>query len=122
MSGLETRNLKRDSLFLIAEVRLEGSAQSERVKVRNISDGGIMIEGQLIASPGQRVIVTLKKVGDVGGVVAWSQSARVGIAFDESINSQLARTSLVGEMAEAPRYARPAVAPPPDRNWTVRRL
>jgi len=121
MTAIDTRNLKRDSLFLMADVRVEGSMQSERVKVRNLSDGGMMIEGELIATPGQRVVVTLKKIGEVGGVVAWSQSARVGISFDESIDAGLARTSLVGEMAEAPRYARPAVAPA-THIWGVRQV
>ena len=121
MTAIDTRNLKRDSLFLMADVRLEGSLRSERVKVRNLSDGGIMVEGELIASPGQRVVVTLKKIGKVGGVVAWIQSARVGISFDEPVDASLARTSLAGKMPEAPRYVRPAMAPR-THIWSVRKL
>lgn len=121
MSSIDTRDLKRDSLFLMAEVLVEGSVKSEHVKVRNLSDRGMMVEGELIASSGQRVIVTIKKIGEVGGVVAWSQSARVGISFDESIDASLARTTLVGEMAEAPRYARPALAPS-THIWSVRKV
>lgn len=121
MTSIDTRNLKRDSLFLVADVRLEGSLQAERVKVRNLSDAGMMVEGPLIAAAGQRVVVTLKKIGDVGGKIAWTQSARVGISFDEAIDAKLARTSLVGEMPEAPRYARPAVAPK-SHDWSVRKL
>lgn len=121
MTAIDTRNLKRDSLFLMADVRLEGSVRSERVKVRNLSDGGMMIEGELIASAGQHVVVTLKKIGEVGGVVAWSQSARVGISFDEPVDAGLARTSLVSEKSEAPRYARPAVAPA-THVWGVRQV
>ena len=122
MSALDTRNLKRDSLFLMADVRVEGSMASERVKVRNLSDGGVMVEGPLIASNGQRVVVTLKQIGDVGGVVAWTQSARIGIAFDEPIDASKARTALKGKMAEAPRYARPAVAPAEPSKWTARKV
>ena len=121
MTAIETRDRKRDSLFLMADVRVEGRLNSERVKVRNLSDGGMMVEGELIVSPGQRVVVTLKKIGEVGGVIAWTQSARVGISFDEPVDAGLARTSLVGDMPEAPRYARPAVAPT-THIWSVRRL
>lgn len=122
MSAFDTRSLKRDSIFQMADVRLEGSAASERVKVRNLSDIGMMVEGELIAETGQRVIVTIKKIGEVGGKVAWSQSARVGIAFDEPIDAQLARVSLFGEMPEAPRYARPAVAPEEPSKWAARKI
>ena len=122
MSAIDTRNLKRDSLFLMADVRVEGSMTSERVKVRNLSDGGIMVEGPLIVSSGQRVIVTIKKIGDVGGVVAWNQSARIGISFDEPVDASKARTSLKGDMPEAPRYARPAVAPAEPSKWAPRKI
>ena len=122
MSAIDTRNFKRDTIFQIATVRLAGSIASERVKVRNLSDTGIMVEGELIAQTGQRVIVGIKKIGEVGGKVAWTQSARVGIAFDEPIDAKLARVSLVGEMPEAPRYARPAVAPVEPSKWTPRKI
>lgn len=121
MTSIDTRNLKRDSLFLMADVRLEGAIQPERVKVRNLSDAGIMVEGPLLAHVGMRVVVSLKQVGDIGGVVAWSQSARFGIAFDEPIDASRARTKLSGEMTEAPRYARPAIAPR-THDWSVRKV
>ena len=122
MTSIDTRNIKRDSLFLMADVCLDGSAQPSRVKVRNLSDAGMMVEGPLVAQSGQRVVVTLKQIGSVGGRVAWTQSARVGIAFDETIDASKARTKLIGEMPEAPRYARPAVAPEEPSPWTARKI
>lgn len=121
MTSIDTRNMKRDSLFLMADVSLDGSAQPTRVKVRNLSDTGMMIEGPLVAATGQRVVVTLKQIGSVGGRIAWTQSARIGIAFDEPVDASKARTKLIGEMPEAPRYARPAVAPR-SGDWSVRKL
>ena len=121
MSAVDTRDLKRDSLFMMADVRVESSPQVERVRVRNLSDRGIMVQGMLIAEVGQRVTVSLKKIGEVGGKIAWNQSARIGIAFDEPIDASKARTDLYGEKVEAPRYARPAVTPRTD-NWKVRNL
>lgn len=122
MSLLETRGIKRDSLFLTADVRLYGTAASERVKVRNLSDEGIMVEGELFAEEGQRVIVTLRNIGEVGGVVAWTQSARVGIAFDESIDSARVRQNFVETQKEAPRYARPAMGASKDRSFQTRKV
>lgn len=122
MSAIDTRDYKRDSIFQMAEIRLEGAITSQRVKIRNLSDKGMLVEGEVLASSGQRVIVTIKKIGQVGGVVAWTQSARIGISFDEPIESKLARVSLIGEMPEAPRYARPAVAPRESGRWTARKV
>ena len=121
MSAIDTRNLNRDRLLMMADVRLDGAAAAERVKVRNLSNGGMMVEGKLIARPGQRVVAHIGRIGDVGGCVAWVQSARIGIAFDEMIDAKMARTSLVGDMAEAPRYARPAVTPC-GQTFTVRKV
>ena len=122
MTSIDTRNMKRDSLFLMADVCLDGSAQPTRVKVRNLSDAGMMVEGPLVAATGQRVVVTLKQIGSVGGRIAWTQSARIGIAFDEPVDARKARTKLIGEMPEAPRYARPAIAPAEPSRWTARKV
>lgn len=121
MSAVDTRDLKRDSLFMMADIRVDGSAQVERVRVRNLSDKGIMVQGMLVAHVGQRVTVGLKKIGEVGGTIAWNQSARIGIAFDEPIDASQARTNLVSERVEIPRYARPAVTPP-SHDYKVRKL
>lgn len=121
MSVIDTRDLKRDSLFMMADIRVQGSVQVERVRVRNLSDRGMMVQGMLVAQIGQRVTVFLKKIGEVGGTIAWSQSARIGIAFDEAIDASKARTNLLGERVEVPRYARPAVTPP-SHDYKVRKV
>ncbi|MEL6708373.1 MAG: PilZ domain-containing protein [Pseudomonadota bacterium] len=91
MSGVETRSVTRDSLFLLANVRVEDSADSHRVRVRNLSDGGMMAEGALMVQRGNRLEIELRNVGRVGGSVAWVQDKRFGIAFDNEIDSQQAR-------------------------------
>ena len=105
------RNEKRDSVLMMAQLRVEGAGSSEKVKIRNLSNSGIQVEGPVLATDGQRAVVTIRQIGDVGGVVTWTKSARIGISFDEPINSGAARTSLVGDMPEAPRYARAALTP-----------
>lgn len=94
MTGIETRSVSRDSLFLLAEVRVEQSPESHKVRVRNLSDGGMMGEGNLRVMRGHRLTVQLRNVGMVMGTVAWVQDNRFGVAFDEEIDSQLARRPL----------------------------
>lgn len=94
MTGVETRSVARDSLFLLADITVEQNAESHRVRVRNLSDGGMMGEGHLRVQRGHRVSVELRNIGSVGGTVAWVQDNRFGVAFDEEIDSQKARRPL----------------------------
>lgn len=92
MAAVETRNLARDSLFLFADFAFEGNSDRWRVKVRNLSAGGMMAEaGGIAAARGDRVVVTLRNIGDVAGTIAWSEGSRFGIAFEEEIDPKLAR-------------------------------
>lgn len=93
MSAIDTRSLGRDSLFLMADVRVEGRDETCRLKVRNLSNGGMMGEGTLEAIRGQRVTVELRNIGTVSGSVAWTQGSRIGIAFDEEVDARVARNS-----------------------------
>jgi hypothetical protein len=94
MTGVETRSVARDSLFLLADIRVEQSQDVHRVRVRNLSDGGMMGEAQLRVQRGNRVSIELRNIGAVNGTVAWVQDNRFGIAFDEEIDSQKARRPL----------------------------
>ncbi len=91
MSGVDTRNITRDSLFLLAELRLAGTRGEHKVKVRNLSGGGMMAEGPVPVVPGNRLQINLRNIGWVDGAVAWVQENRFGIAFDREINAKLAR-------------------------------
>ena len=91
MTGLETRSVSRDSLFLLANIRVEQNGDQHRVRVRNLSDGGMMGEGIMPVVRGNRVEVELRNIGVVMGSVAWVQDQRFGIAFDEEVDSQCAR-------------------------------
>lgn len=90
MTSLETRSVSRDSLFLLANVQIEKGSEQFRVRVRNLSDGGMMGEGLIDVQRGNRVFVDLRNIGVISGSVAWVQDQRFGIAFDEEIPSQLA--------------------------------
>ncbi|WP_298470274.1 PilZ domain-containing protein [uncultured Erythrobacter sp.] len=112
MTGVETRSVSRDSLFLLANIRVEQGEDSHRIRVRNLSDGGMMGEGNLRVKRGNRLLIELRNLGQVEGTVAWVQDNRFGIAFDEEIDSQHAR----GGTAE-PQADDPAVI---ERSWQHR--
>lgn len=108
MSSVDTRQISRDSLFLMATVRLEGSDEPQRVKVRNLSAGGMMAEGRAGAMRGMVVEIELRNIGWVRGSVAWVQDNRFGIAFAEPIDPKLVRLPAHPESDEGtPRFTRP---------------
>lgn len=108
MSGVDTRHISRDSLYLMADVRLEGNSACHRVKVRNLSAAGMMAEGDVTVMRGARVSVELRNVPAVDGSVAWVQDNRFGIAFAREIDPLAPRTAVgTGDLA-TPRFVRPA--------------
>lgn len=113
MSGLDTRHINRDSLFLLAELRMEGEHGSHRVRVRNLSAGGMMAESDLRVVPGTRVLVQMKNVFPVEGTVAWVHDQRFGIAFDHEIDPKAPRAALntISDVG-SPRYTRPSLISP----------
>ncbi|MEO6153853.1 MAG: PilZ domain-containing protein [Croceibacterium sp.] len=114
MSNVETRQVNRDSLFLLAQVRVVGQDPVHRVKVRNLSAGGMMAEGEAKVMRGSLVQVELRNIGWVDGSVAWKQEDRFGIAFVEEIDPLLARAP-AGDRPDfaSPRFTRnvSAIAP-----------
>ena len=96
MSNVDTRQVSRDSLFLLAQVKVGAGDTPVRVKVRNLSAGGMMAEGEAIVSRGERVHVELRNIGWVEGTIAWKQGDRFGIAFVDEIDPKVARASISG--------------------------
>lgn len=117
MTGVETRSVARDSLFLLAEIHIENDSEPYRARVRNLSDGGMMGEGNLRVKRGHRLVIELRNIGSVKGTVAWVQDNRFGIAFDEEIDSQKARRPVRPDdesisVVAAPSWAHRAPPPP----------
>ncbi len=110
MSNVETRQVDRDSLFLLAQLRVDGQEQMYRVKVRNLSAGGMMAEGDVQVLRGALVEIELRNIGWVDGTVAWKQGNRFGIAFVDEIDPRVARASITGTTVS---YTPPS--PEPDR-------
>jgi hypothetical protein len=108
MSNVDTRQVNRDSLFLLAQVRVDGQEALYRVKVRNLSAGGMMAEGEAKVMRGSLVMVELRNIGWVEGSVAWKQDNRFGIAFVDEIDPAVVRGSGASPVPDfdAPRYTR----------------
>lgn len=85
------RTRKRDSLFLSARLTLEGRARTHDVRIRNLSEGGLMAEYELPVEPGTAVTLEMRGLGEVTGRIAWCTDGRLGIAFHHPVNPTLAR-------------------------------
>ena len=109
----DNRQIPRDSLFLLADLRVDGLPGEHRIKVRNLSARGMMGEGAVHVVRGAVVSVDIRNVGWVNGTVAWVQDNRFGVAFVDEIDAKLARAPIsVGE-DPAPRFVRNRPEPAP---------
>ena len=94
MDESEQRQIARDSLFVMAELRLDETGEQHRIKVRNLSAGGLMGEGPVRVSRGSQVWIDIRNLGWTEGTVAWVQENRFGIAFREEIDPKIARLAV----------------------------
>jgi hypothetical protein len=120
MTDNDNRQIERDSLFVMADLRVGGVAEQQRVKVRNLSAGGMMAEGDARVQPGEAVEVNIRNIGWIDGTVAWVQDNRFGIAFREEIDPKIARAPLTHDSAP-PRFVRTPV-PGPRGGSALRKL
>jgi hypothetical protein len=97
MGDSDNRQITRDSLFIMAELRLDGQDTEHRVKVRNLSSGGLMAESDLRVARGTVVWISLRNVGWIEGSVAWIQENRFGIAFRDEVDSRIVRANQVAQ-------------------------
>jgi len=123
MSNVDTRQVNRDSLFLLAQLRVDGDGPEYRVKIRNLSAGGAMAEGEVRVMRGAQVSVELRNIGWVEGSVAWKQDNRFGIAFAAEIDPKLVRSPVTAAVDQRPTpYARPLAAAPAPVPGALRKI
>jgi PilZ domain len=96
MDENENRHLSRDSLFLMADLRVHGVEGEYRIKVRNLSAAGVMGEGPVRVTRGAIVDLNLRNIGWVEGSVVWVQADRFGVAFRDEIDAKIARATFGG--------------------------
>ena len=97
-----SRGTDRDSLFMQADVTIEGKPAAVTVRVRNLSQGGMLAESPVIVSQGVTVEVELRNIGPVSGRIVWTGDKKFGIAFDRAINPQAVRRDVAPQKEEVP--------------------
>lgn len=111
MSANDHRQITRDSLFVMADLRIDGIEGDHRIRVRNLSAGGLMAEGGPAVQRGQMAWVNVRNIGWVEGSVAWVQDNRFGVAFREDIDPLVARAPTAAASNDStPRFVRPPLA------------
>lgn len=105
------REAARDSLLLIATVKRVGDGAEYNVRVRDLSAGGMKADCPAALNAGDDVTIAMRGIPIVGGRVAWSESGRIGVAFDSEIDPRAARKP-VGQGARTPIYAKSAFDTP----------
>lgn len=97
----------RDSLFLVAQLRLGTEPRVREVRVRNLSERGLMLELDKVVAIATPVVLDLRGIGEIGGKVAWCTAGRIGVALDTPIDPKKAR-KVVGlpKPANTPFYAK----------------
>lgn len=101
------RARSRDSLFLVARMRIDGESTVRDVRVRNLSEGGLMVELDRIVAAGTVVHLDLRGIGDIRGAVAWCTEGRLGIALDMPIDPKKARKPVgAAKVSATPFYAK----------------
>lgn len=89
--GGSQRVRARDSLFLMAQLQFAGETKVRDVRVRNLSEGGLMVDCVSVKDPGTAVTLDVRGIGKVAGKVAWCTEGRIGIALDRPIDPRKAR-------------------------------
>ncbi|SFR78616.1 PilZ domain-containing protein [Sphingomonas jatrophae] len=105
----------RNAMFLQTDLRRAESdadgegAASQTLRVRNLSAGGLMVETDVGTSfaRGERVILTLRNIGEVPARIAWTDGQRVGISFDRPIDPATVRKMPVKSPGAGMQLIRP---------------
>jgi PilZ domain len=105
-SAESKRDKDRESMFLLAGIVFENSTEKLNMRVRNISNGGMMVDCPVVHEKGRPLIAELKGIGAVAGRVAWSNAGKMGVAFNVEVDPKLTRQP-VGVAAKTPFYSTP---------------
>lgn len=101
------RHESRDSLYILAKIRVAGGVGAEPIRVRNLSSSGLMAEAAVLYAVGTQIIIELKSLPRVVGRVVWATEGRMGIAFNSEIDPRKARQSAQSAKDEVPGHVRP---------------
>lgn len=106
VAGDAERVRQRDSLFLRAMLHLSDEADARDVRIRNLSERGVMVEAGRDVPVGTEAQIEVRGIGKVGGRVVWSIDDRIGIALDRAIDPRRARKPVGATPGKAPPLRR----------------
>jgi len=86
----------RQNLLLMANLQLAGWPE-QRVRVRDISAGGLKVALAVRPAPGTLARVELPRLGWVAGDVVWASDTAFGLRFRHPIDPAAARQSVTGD-------------------------
>jgi diguanylate cyclase (GGDEF)-like protein len=82
--GFQFNRPPRQGLLKVASLQWNG--MNIGVRVRNISTGGALLEGDRVLPPGSQVQLDLPGCGSLGAEVRWAESKRMGIQFEQEFD------------------------------------
>ncbi len=121
----QQRSADRDSLLLLAAMRLADQAETPRIKVRNLSNRGLMAETPIRIACGEQLKVDLRNIGWVSGTIAWVSENRFGMVFAAEIDCKAVRRAASLDDQTAGNVPRPRVVvslPAPVEPGKLRRV
>lgn len=89
--------------MLMATVRLAGAAD-QRLRIRDISAGGLKVTSALKPARGTKVHIELLELGWVTGEIAWATESTFGVRLVHRVDPAAARQRVSGDFT----VARPA--------------
>ena len=109
--GFQFHRPPRQGLLKLANIQWNG--MHFQVRVRNISTGGAMVEGDRILPVGASVQLDLPECGSLGAEVRWAEARRMGLQFDEQFDLRKLNTGRPKGFGAQPDYGR--TSPQEDR-------
>lgn len=81
----------RHSIFMQGFLQLAHMNAPQKVRIRNLSEGGMLAETPLPATVDECLTVHLPNIGPVTGRVAWTALNKFGVAFDNLVDPHQVR-------------------------------
>ena len=96
MSPLETRQVTRERVLMLANVTIANEPEHHRVRIRDLSAQGVQAEGDVGAHPGVQVEIDFGAAGKARGVVAWRDGTVLGLELEHEIEPDVVRRAIIG--------------------------
>jgi hypothetical protein len=109
---------RRHSVMLSATIEQFGApGVSTKHRVRDLSAGGVRIDGAGDFRPGATVLVTVGALESVGATVVWVKDGWAGLKFAELVDPEQARAKAAIAPPRAGAPVRKSVITAPNAGW-----